>query len=154
MGYNALPALATVDPAIPDRIELELSGITQFSGISYDNNAAAPYFRVLLPFRGIAALEVDGTPIEAWDTTAATQAKYGAEKRSGVSPGDLRVGGRYLFRDEDESGPAVALRARTRARSASPTRRRTRSRGSSAAISPTVPRGSASSGSSASWPGR
>ncbi|GAO03360.1 hypothetical protein [Anaeromyxobacter sp. PSR-1] len=110
MGYNALPALRNVDPVIGDRTELELSATAQLAGLGSEDVAGTPYVRLTVPFREVAALELDGTPFELFRTSAATEARLGARVRSGASPGDLRAGARFLVLEERGWRPALGLR--------------------------------------------
>jgi hypothetical protein len=110
MGFNALPAIPNADPVPPRLGEIEMAAATQLSGIRGHDVSATPYFRLTLPFREIAALEVDGTPIELWRTTRATQARLMAAKREGSAQGDLRFGARFLVLEEGRRTPAFGLR--------------------------------------------
>jgi hypothetical protein len=107
MGYNALPALRNVDPVIGPEVELEVAATTQLSGFVSRDTAATPYFRLAVPFRGVAALEVDGLPVELFRVSSATQARLEAAQRSGIAPGDVRVGARFLLLDERRRWPAL-----------------------------------------------
>jgi hypothetical protein len=109
MGYNALPVLPNADPVIGTRAEVELSATAQVSGLALRDHAATPYLRLLVPFRETAALEVDGTPIEIWRTSTATQHRLGARYRADGTPGDARFGARFLLLRE-RAGPAIGLR--------------------------------------------
>jgi hypothetical protein len=110
MGFNALPAIPNADPVPPRLGELEMAGTTQLSGFRGHDVSATPYFRLTLPFREIAALEVDGAPIELWRTTRTTQARLMAAKREGSAQGDLRFGARFLVLEEGRRTPAFGLR--------------------------------------------
>jgi hypothetical protein len=110
MGFNALPAIPNADPVPPRLGELELAAATQLSGVRGDDVSGTPYFRLTLPFREVAALEVDGTPIELWRTTRATQARLMAVRREGSAQGDLRFGARFLVLEEGRRTPAFGVR--------------------------------------------
>lgn len=110
MGFNALPAIPNADPVPPRLGEIEMAAATQLSGLRGHDVSATPYFRLTLPFREIAALEVDGTPIELWRTTRATQTRLMAAKREGSAQGDLRFGARFLVFEEGRRTPAFGLR--------------------------------------------
>jgi hypothetical protein len=110
MGYNALPALRNVDPVVGNRTELELSATAQLAGLGSEDVAGTPYVRLTVPFREVAALELDGTPFELFRTSAATGERIGARVRSGASPGDLRAGARFLVLEERGRRPALGLR--------------------------------------------
>lgn len=110
MGFNALPAIPNADPVPPERGELELAATAQLSGFRGHDASATPYFRLTLPFREIAALELDGVPIELWRTTRATQERLTAVKREGSAQGDLRFGARFLVLEEGRRTPAFGLR--------------------------------------------
>lgn len=110
MGYNALPALRNVDPVVGNRTELELSATAQLAGLGAQDAAGTPYVRLTVPFREVAALELDGTPFELFRTSAATGERIGARVRSGASPGDLRAGARFLVLEERGKRPALGLR--------------------------------------------
>jgi hypothetical protein len=110
MGYNALPPFPNVDPVIGVDAEWELAGSAKLSGIAAHDHAVTPYFRLTLPFREVAAIEIDGTPLELWRTTAATQARLEAVSRAGETPGDVRFGARFLFFREGGIRPAVGVR--------------------------------------------
>lgn len=111
MGYNALPALRNADPVIGPYLEVEVSAAAQLSALVEARDAAAtPYFRVTVPFRGVAALEVDGVPLELFQVSSATQARLAARDREGIAPGDVRVGARFLFARERGARPAIGGR--------------------------------------------
>lgn len=110
MGYNALPALRNVDPVVGPDLEVEVSAAAQFSSFVAARDAAAtPYFRVTVPFHGVAALEVDGVPLELFQISSGTQARLGARERAGTTPGDVRVGARFLLLDERRGRPALGV---------------------------------------------
>jgi hypothetical protein len=110
MGFNALPALRNADPVVGPYLELEASVTAQFSGpIAARDSAATPYFRVTIPFREVAALELDGMPFELFQSSSATQARLAARLREGVAPGDVRVGARFLLGKERQHRPALGL---------------------------------------------
>lgn len=110
MGYNALPVLRNPDPVIGPDLEVEVSAAAQVSSVVAARDAAAtPYFRVTVPFLRAAALEVDGVPLELFQVSSGTQARLGAERRSGVAPGDLRVGARFLLMGEGLRSPALGI---------------------------------------------
>jgi hypothetical protein len=110
MGFNALPALRNVDPAVGRDVEVELTAATQLSGVPARDAAFTPYFRISVPFREVAALELDGVPLELFRTSAATQARLEAGRREGVAPGDLRPAARFLLVGEAGRRPAIGLR--------------------------------------------
>lgn len=110
MGFNALPPLPNVDPVPGPLGEYEVSASTQLSGLRGRDVSATPYFRLTLPFRQVAALEVDGTPFEVWRTSSATQARLGARDREGGAQGDLRFGAHFLVLEEGRRSPAFGLR--------------------------------------------
>jgi hypothetical protein len=110
MGYNALPALRNADPVIGDDIEVEVSAAAQASSLVAGRDAAAtPYFRVTVPFVETAALEVDGVPLELFQVSSRTQARLGAQRRAGLTSGDIRVGARFLLWDERRLTPALGI---------------------------------------------
>jgi hypothetical protein len=110
MGYNALPALRNADPVIGPHLEVEVSAAAQISGLVAARDAAAtPYFRVTVPFGDIAALELDGVPIELFQISSATQARLDARQRAGITPGDVRAGARFLLADEGRRRPALGV---------------------------------------------
>lgn len=109
MGPNALPALPNADPVVPRIGEVELGMSLHLSAAGGDR-AWAPTFRLVLPFREVAALEIDGTPAEAWSVSPATRARTGSAGASGVAPGDLRFGARFLVLAERGRRPALGLR--------------------------------------------
>jgi hypothetical protein len=111
MGYNALPALRNADPVIGPYLEVEVTAAAQVSGLVAARDAAAtPYFRVTVPFGDVAALEVDGVPVELFQISSATQDRLDARRRAGVVPGDLRAGARFLLLDERGRRPALGVR--------------------------------------------
>lgn len=109
MGFNALPALQNEDPVVPPGTRVELGGAAQW-GATAGDSAFTPTFRLVIPFAGQAAAEVEGAPLELWRTTAATQARLGAQDRGGLSQADVRFGGRYLLRREEGPLPALGVR--------------------------------------------
>jgi hypothetical protein len=110
MGYNALPPFPNVDPVVGLDAEYELAGSAKVSGIAAYDHAVTPYFRLSLPFREVAAIEIDGTPLELWRTSSATQARLRAVSRAGETPGDVRFGGRFLVFQEGRRMPALGVR--------------------------------------------
>jgi hypothetical protein len=111
MGYNALPALRNPDPEIGPHVEVEVSAAAQLSALVAARDAAAtPYFRVTVPFHGVAALELDGVPFELFQISSATQARLDARRRAGTAPGDLRAGARFLLLAEGPRAPALGVR--------------------------------------------
>ncbi len=109
MGFNALPVQPNADPVIGELAELELAAAMQLSGVDARDHAATPYLRLMVPFRGAAALEVDATPVEVWRTSSATQQRLRALDRAGGTPGDVRFGARFLLHREGRA-PALGLR--------------------------------------------
>ncbi len=110
-GYNALPAIPNADPIVEDRILLELSATAQLSDFaSAGDAAAAPYVRVIVPFGGLVALELDGIPVELWRVTPETQQRLGAASTRGVDLGDMRFGARFSIQPEGELFPAFGVR--------------------------------------------
>jgi hypothetical protein len=110
MGFNALPALQNADPVIGPDVEVEVSAAAQLSSLVAARDAAAtPYFRVTVPFHGVAALEVDGVPLELFQTSSGTQARLGARERAGITSGDVRVGARFLLVNERRRRPALGV---------------------------------------------
>lgn len=113
MGPFAIPVLRLEDAVIGDDVLVEISGLGAISRGGGDQ-AVTPYFRLMIPFRQLAALEFDGMPIEAWQTTQDTQLAYGAQNRSGVSKGDIRFGARFYVFRETEKIPAFGVRFMTK----------------------------------------
>jgi hypothetical protein len=110
MGFNALPALRNPDPVIGPDVEVEVSAAAQFSSLVAARDAAAtPYFRVTVPFHGVAVLEVDGVPLELFQTSSGTQARLGARERAGITSGDLRVAARFRLVAEKRRRPALGV---------------------------------------------
>jgi hypothetical protein len=110
MGYNALPALRNADPAIGPDLEVEVSATVQVSSLIAARDAAAtPYFRVTVPFHDVAAIELDGVPLELFQVSSETQARLGARQRAGITPGDIRVGARFLLLNERRQRPALGV---------------------------------------------
>jgi hypothetical protein len=115
MGYNALPAIPLADAEIGDELELELAAAAQLSDLARAGDAAlTPYLRLSVPFRRVAALDVEATPVEFWRVEPSTQQRLGAVHGSGVSKGDLRFAARFALFAEGERMPAVTLRALTK----------------------------------------
>jgi hypothetical protein len=110
MGPNALPTLPVEDAVVGDDALIEVVATTQFQDFQGTDTAFAPYFRIVIPFRAIAALEIDGTPVEWWQTSPEVQASRGAANASGVAKGDLRFGAKFNFVGETEGVPAISLR--------------------------------------------
>jgi hypothetical protein len=110
MGPNALPTLPVEDAVVGDVALVEVAATTQFQDLKGTDTAFAPYFRIVIAFRDIAALEIDGTPVEWWQTSAEVQAARGAASASGVAKGDLRFGAKFNFVGETEGVPAISLR--------------------------------------------
>lgn len=111
MGYNAIPTLVAADPAIGDELAVELSGVVQASDLASATDASAlPYVRVFVPFRRVAALEVDAIPFEAWRVGPATQERLAAVHGSGTTKGDVRLTTQFALYDETPAVPALGLR--------------------------------------------
>jgi hypothetical protein len=64
------------------------------------SSAVTPYLKLTVPFKQLAALEVDGVPIEWWTTP----------DRRGKTSGDVRFGARFHLLDEGLLAPALGLR--------------------------------------------
>ena len=110
MGYNALPTLPNADPQVEDDIHLELWLGSQLSSLTTARDAAlTPYVRVVVPFHGFAALEMDAVPVELWRVSPETQAKLGATRPSGTALGDVRFGARFTLVDERRLTPAFGV---------------------------------------------
>jgi hypothetical protein len=114
MGPNALPALPVEDAALPSRIATHLGGSFHLTGAAASDTAFAPRFHVLVPFRQIAALEVEGAPFEVWRISPETRAASGARRLSGVSSGDVSFGARFGLLEERGRRPALTLRLLTK----------------------------------------
>jgi hypothetical protein len=110
MGPNALPALPNPDPVIGRKVEVEMGLSLAVGSPGPGDQALAPTFRILVPFREIAALEVDGAPAEVFSTSASTRERLGIQEGSGLARGDLRFGARFLVLPEGDLRPAVGLR--------------------------------------------
>ncbi len=111
MGYNALPSLPNADAKVEDQFRFELSMAVQMSDLSRARDASAtPFLRLMAPFWGFAALEVDAVPVELWRVSPETQRRLGATRASGTARGDLRFGARFTLLDEREVLPAVGIR--------------------------------------------
>ena len=111
MGYNALPTLVAADPAIGEELAIELSGGVQLSDFAGAADATAyPYLRLFVPFRRVAALEVDGIPFEAWRVGPETQQRLDAVHASGTTKGDIRLAAQFALVNETSSFPALGLR--------------------------------------------
>jgi hypothetical protein len=88
---------------------VQIQGMVQFNDQATDV-AATPYFRLEVPFRQVASLIVDGTPVEFWRVSPDTQATTGAANASGTTKGDIRFGAKFYIVRETESVPAIGLR--------------------------------------------
>jgi len=115
MGYNALPTVPNEDPVVGDEVLVELQLATQLSDFGAARDAAAtPYGRLVVPFRGVAALEFDAVPVELWRVAPDTQRRLGAAATRGVELGDVRFGARFLILAEGEAWPALGVRVFTK----------------------------------------
>lgn len=110
MGPNALPALPNADPVIARDGELQMGLSLHLGNAGAGDQALAPTFGLVLPFREIAALEVEGTPVELFRMDASTRQRLGTQEGSGVARGDLRFGARFLVLPERGLRPAMGLR--------------------------------------------
>ncbi len=111
MGYNALPALVATDPAIDDELAFELSGVVQVSDFTTATDAAAyPYLRLFVPFRHVAALELDAIPVESWRVGPETQQRLDAAHASGTTKGDIRLSAEFALVHESPGFPALGVR--------------------------------------------
>jgi hypothetical protein len=110
-GYNALPAIPNADPVVEDHVLLELSAAAQLADLTSARDAAAtPYARLVIPFRGLVALEIDGTPVEWWRVSPEMQQRIGAQSSHGVDLGDMRFGARFSICPEGDRLPAMGVR--------------------------------------------
>lgn len=115
MGYNALPTVPNADPVPGTDIQLELQAATQLSDLRGARDASfTPYARLVVPFRGFAALEVDAVPTEVWRVSPETAARLGATNSQGRTPGDVRFGARFLLWPEEGARPAAGIRFLTK----------------------------------------
>ncbi len=114
-GYNALPPIPNADPVVGDDVLFGLDLAAQVSDpIDPRDAALTPYLRLVLPFRGLAALEIDGVPLELWRVSLDTQQRLGAQAASGVELGDMRFGARFALLPEGEILPALGVRLITK----------------------------------------
>ncbi len=110
-GYNALPAIPNADPVVEDHVLFELSAAAQLSDLTSARDAAAtPYVRLVIPFRGLVALEIDGTPVEWWRVSPEMQQRLGAQNSHGIELGDMRFGARFSIWPEGDRLPAIGIR--------------------------------------------
>jgi hypothetical protein len=109
LGPNALPTLPVEDAAVGRNVLVQVEGIFQFNDQATDLSFS-PYFRVEIPFREVASLIVDGTPVEFWQVSPHTQAATGAANASGTTKGDLRFGAKFTIVRETDCVPAMGLR--------------------------------------------
>lgn len=115
MGYNALPTVPNADPVVGDEVQLELQLTTQLSDLGAARDASlTPYGRLVVPFRGMVALEVDAVPVELWRVSPETQQSLHAVAGRGVDLGDVRFGARFLLLSEQGALPALGLRILTK----------------------------------------
>ncbi len=111
MGYNALPTLVAADPAIGEELAFELSGVVQVSDFTTATDAAAyPYLRLFVPFRHVAALELDAIPFESWRVGPETQQRLDAAHASGTTKGDIRLSAQFALVHESSGFPALGFR--------------------------------------------
>jgi hypothetical protein len=110
MGPNALPTLPVEDAAVGDDVLVELAGTAQFDDLVRTDSAFAPYFLFVVPFRQVAAIEFDGTPVEFWQTSAEVATARGAVHTRGTARGDLRVGAKFVLFRETEILPVFSAR--------------------------------------------
>jgi hypothetical protein len=118
MGYNALPTLRLEDPKVGEEVLLHMELAAQVSDLPRARDAAlTPYLRLVVPFRGFAALEIDVVPVELWRVDPATQQRIGATRGSGTSLGDVRFGARFTIVEERAAFPALGLLIMTKSAS-------------------------------------
>jgi hypothetical protein len=109
MGPNALPTIPNADPVVGRDLRIELTAAAQLSDDASDRSFT-PYFHLTVPFHEVASIEFDGTPLELWRISDATRERFGATRSSGLSPGDIRFGARFLILREGERLPAFGIR--------------------------------------------
>jgi hypothetical protein len=110
MGPNALPAIPVEDAALPTTTVAEVGGAAHFTGPGAADRAFTPEFKLLVPFRDIAAIEIEGMPFEVWRVSPETRDRVGGRGTSGVAKGDVTFGARFALFGEGDRRPAVALR--------------------------------------------
>ncbi len=115
MGYNALPTLPNVDPVLPEDVLFEVGTAAQVSDLRRARDASLiPYGELVVPFRGIAAIDIEAVPAEFWRISAETQRRLGSEDRHGKTPGDMRFGARFVLFPEEGARPAAGIRFETK----------------------------------------
>jgi len=110
MGPNALPTLPVEDAAVGDDILVEIAGTVQFDDLVRTDTAFAPYFLLVVPFRQVAAIEFDGTPVEFWQTSAEVATARGTVHTRGTARGDIRLGAKFVLIRETEILPVFSAR--------------------------------------------
>jgi hypothetical protein len=110
MGPNALPAIPVEDAALPTSTLAEIGGAAHVTGPGGADRAFTPEFKLVVPFGGFAAVEIEGTPLEVWRVSPETQQRFNGRATSGVAKGDVAFGARFQLFREAERRPAVALR--------------------------------------------
>jgi hypothetical protein len=98
MGPNALPTITNADPAIDKDLYVELTMAGQLA--EPGKAAATPFIKLTVPFKQLAALEVDWVPVELWTTPDGR----------GATHGDIRFGARFHLLDEGLVMPALGIR--------------------------------------------
>ena len=112
MFFNALPTLPDEDPRIDKQIYLDIAMTSQFDG--QGDVAAAPYFRLSVPFYQVVAFEMDAMPVEAFKLSPKTQANWNAPDSAGLSKGDLRFGAKFDVVSENDARPEIGLSVLTK----------------------------------------
>jgi hypothetical protein len=101
LGPNALPTLPVEDPSVGRNVLVQVEGIFQFKDQATDRSFS-PCFRVEIPFREVASIIVDGTPVEFLQASPHTQVATRAANASGTTKRDLRFGAKFTIVRETE----------------------------------------------------
>lgn len=130
MGPNAMPPSRAESPWVGDGWVAELGMAVQIAappppppageatfveieGTSSNQSATLP-FHAEYRFMRHAALMVEGSPIEGWLVSGATQQAWGTPRPYGLAKADLRIGGKFMFFAGRGWWPAVTFRAWTK----------------------------------------
>lgn len=111
LGANALPPFEVGGPWIDDRWVLSFGVAGQLSWPRKDTDVSYTLpFRLEYPFVRRAALWVEGTPLEGYSYSLATQRAWAPSRPAGVTPGDVTFGSRFVLFPGKGWLPALGVR--------------------------------------------
>lgn len=112
MGANALPVFPADTPWSEEFSQVSVGAAYQYG--KRGDSSLVPTFRLAAPFGKWVTAYLEGTPIEAWWSSAQTRADWALPRSEGVGKGDIRFGVKLMFLDLGADKPKLGLRAVTK----------------------------------------